>query len=112
MSNVTVTDLFIYPLKSAAGIALSSMELQQQGPRWDREWMLIESDGTFVSQRTEPKLALLRTQIHLTHLVVSAQNHNSISIPLKREEQSEPAGVTIFNQPVSGSASQAACYHM
>lgn len=54
-----VQSLFIYPFKSAAGLAVSRAELGPRGFRGDREWMAVDPQGLFLSQRTHPKLALL-----------------------------------------------------
>ena len=55
-----VTGIFIYPLKGAAGIALAAAELDELGFRNDRRWMIVDQDRQFVSQRTMPRLALIR----------------------------------------------------
>jgi uncharacterized protein YcbX len=58
MTNpVSAVDLFIYPLKSARGIECRSARVTPTGFQWDRQWMLIDARGIFLSQRTHPKLA-------------------------------------------------------
>jgi uncharacterized protein YcbX len=58
MANlVSAVDLFIYPLKSARGIECRAVRLTPTGFEWDRQWMLIDARGVFLSQRTHPKLA-------------------------------------------------------
>lgn len=53
--TVTVSECWIYPLKSAKGISLDGIELTHAGLRHDREWVLIhessEYRGRFISQR-------------------------------------------------------------
>ncbi|MBD8526257.1 MOSC domain-containing protein [Pseudomarimonas arenosa] len=46
-----VSQLFIHPLKSAAGLSLESMLIEPRGPQHDRRWMLIDDNGRFVSGR-------------------------------------------------------------
>lgn len=46
-----VSQLFIFPLKSAAGIALPSIDVEPRGPRDDRRWMLVDAQNRFVSGR-------------------------------------------------------------
>jgi len=55
--SVTVTGLFVYPLKSARGIASARVRVSTTGFEWDRQWMLINAQGVFLSQRTHPQLA-------------------------------------------------------
>jgi MOSC domain-containing protein len=62
-ASIRVAGLFIYPLKSAAGIALDAMPLDDIGPRFDRRWMVIDARGRFMSQREVPRLALIQTSV-------------------------------------------------
>lgn len=51
--------LAIYPLKSGRQVPLTRMELDRFGPAGDRRWMLVDSAGRFVTQRTHPRLCLV-----------------------------------------------------
>ncbi len=53
--------LRVYPLKGAAGFDLPESDLDQFGIPGDRRWMLATPDGSFISQRTHPRLCLIRT---------------------------------------------------
>ena len=53
--------LRVYPLKGAAGFDLPESDLDQFGIPGDRRWMLATPDGCFISQRTHPRLCLIRT---------------------------------------------------
>lgn len=55
----SLSAITIYPLKSAAGIALQSVSLDRFGPVGDRRWILVDDRGRFVSQREESGLARL-----------------------------------------------------
>jgi uncharacterized protein YcbX len=55
--EVKVTHLERYPLKSAGGIAENSIELAREGFVSDRNWMIVDSQGNFQSQRNRPSLA-------------------------------------------------------
>lgn len=67
-----VRDLFVYPLKSAAGIRLDRAPLDACGIVDDRRWMLIDADGQFLTQRELPRLALVRAVPHADGLVLDA----------------------------------------
>ena len=54
-----ITDLFIYPLKSARGIALPHAHIGAMGLTGDRRMMLVDLDGQFITQRELPDLARL-----------------------------------------------------
>ncbi|MEZ5701143.1 MAG: MOSC N-terminal beta barrel domain-containing protein [Burkholderiaceae bacterium] len=39
-----IEQLWIYPVKSCAGIALTEVELTPTGLRGDRQWMVVDSE--------------------------------------------------------------------
>lgn len=51
-----VTQLYLYPMKSAQAYAVQQAVVQPQGLSFDRELMLTEADGTFMTARKEPLL--------------------------------------------------------
>ncbi len=46
--------LFIYPVKSCAGVELTEALLTETGFDLDRSWMVVEDGGVFVTQRDCP----------------------------------------------------------
>jgi uncharacterized protein len=62
-STATVSELWIYPIKSCQGVKVSSALVGQRGFFFDRILMLIDSESKFVSQRTQPKMALIVVDI-------------------------------------------------
>jgi hypothetical protein len=79
---IRVSEINIYPLKSAAGIALESAELDAFGFRHDRRWMVVDNDGQFLTQRAEPRLALVRTSIDDAALCLEATGCGPLRLPL------------------------------
>jgi uncharacterized protein YcbX len=59
-----VTGLYIYPVKSLGGIEVNSANVTLRGLEYDRRWMLVDEQHQFLTQRTFPQLALLRTAIN------------------------------------------------
>ncbi len=70
--SLRITGLFSYPIKSCAAVAHASAEPDSLGLPWDRRWMLVDPDGVFVTQRTEPSLARIQPQLTATALRVFA----------------------------------------
>ncbi|MCQ9615589.1 MOSC N-terminal beta barrel domain-containing protein [Paenalcaligenes niemegkensis] len=66
--NVEITDLYVYPIKSCAGLSLQSSPISSRGLKWDREWVIVNSSGQMVTQRTLPRLALVAPTVSETHL--------------------------------------------
>jgi MOSC domain-containing protein len=77
----TVAGLFVYPVKSARGIALERAHLAATGFRWDRHWMLIDPKGTFLSQRTHPQLARIVPEITAQGLTLRAPGQPELRVP-------------------------------
>jgi len=55
-----VQELNIYPVKSCQGQALKVMNITLEGPEGDRQWMIVDEKGEFITQRTVPKLATVQ----------------------------------------------------
>ena len=72
MSGLTVSRLFVYPIKSLGGTELDAAEVEARGFRHDRRWMLVDGDGAFLSQHRHPRMALARARVEDEQLVVDA----------------------------------------
>ncbi len=82
MSELTVSDLIVYPLKSAKGFHVKSMQLNELGPELDRRWMVIDSQGRFVTQRKAPKMCLIETTMGIDgSLELGVKGSDKISVP-------------------------------
>lgn len=60
---ITVSQLYIYPVKSLGGIAVPSVTITDRGFEYDRRWMLIDEQNNFLTQREFPEMALLQVEI-------------------------------------------------
>lgn len=67
-----IAQLFIYPVKSCAGIDVSEALLTETGFDLDRAWMVVDAQGDFVTQREQPRLALVQPQLRRDDLVLRA----------------------------------------
>lgn len=57
---MTVSELYRYPVKSLGGQRLESIGLGERGFEDDRRWMFVDDNGTFISQRSQRRLAKYR----------------------------------------------------
>ena len=71
MNNLTLTHIFIYPIKSLSGISLQSAKVEERGLQYDRRWMLVDKNGMFLTQREHPQMALLQVSIKDDMLEIS-----------------------------------------
>jgi uncharacterized protein len=99
--NVTLSGLYVYPIKSCAGISLQSTELCATGLRHDRRWMLVDETGEFMSQRAHPRMALISTRFSAEHLAVAAPGMSDLEIPLQ-EDGANLIDVRVFGDTNKG----------
>jgi len=78
-----VSGLFVYPVKSCAGVAVGESLVTATGFQWDRRWMVVGDDGRFLTQREHPRLALVRVRIAEDRLVLSAPVLADLDVPLE-----------------------------
>jgi uncharacterized protein YcbX len=90
---VIIRELNIYPLKSGRGIPKEEVRLAATGFEWDRHWMAASPDGVFMSQRTQPRLALIEPEIGADALTLSAPGQVPLRAPLRPEGPTQAASV-------------------
>ncbi|WP_406867033.1 MOSC domain-containing protein [Paraburkholderia fungorum] len=78
----TISELFVYPIKSCAGIALNEARLLATGLEYDRYWMVTDPDGTMLTQRAYPRLALITVEIGQHELLIRAPGMSVLRTPL------------------------------
>lgn len=86
MERVVLSGLYIYPIKSAAGIAVNQAIITPRGLRYDRRWMVVTPDGRFMTQRKFPKMARITVQIQNNMLVINAPEMGALHLPLHPEQ--------------------------
>jgi uncharacterized protein YcbX len=91
--RVWVSELFVYPVKSARGIARSRVRVGASGLEWDRQWMLIDPKGKFLSQRTHPQLARIVPEITADALMLQAPDVSALRVPLDSRGEEVPVQV-------------------
>ena len=77
---LTVSDLFIYPVKSARAVGLEQADVVERGFAGDRRWMLIDSDGQFLTQRKHPLMATVNCQLLNTGLRITVPGLETLLI--------------------------------
>jgi uncharacterized protein len=95
MSTITLTELNIYPVKSAAGIAVSQATVEARGLQFDRRWMVVDAQGKFMTQRKVPQMALIRVAVSSSGLGLAAPGMPSLELPIC-PEQAEPCQVDVW----------------
>ena len=89
MTKFVLSEIFVYPIKSASGISLKESYVGEKGLEMDRRWMLIDEKGKFISQRTHPELSLVSVNIENNGLRVKHKiiNYDDLFIPFDVDEE-------------------------
>jgi uncharacterized protein YcbX len=80
--SIRLTQLYVYPIKSARGTPVAEWEIDDFGLTLDRRWMVVDEDGLFISQRNHPRLALLVPSVRGETLQVEAPGMPPLQLPL------------------------------
>jgi uncharacterized protein YcbX len=83
MTHFELTGLYVYPVKSMAGISLARAELDLRGIRHDRRWMLVNSEGQFLTQRQLPRMSLIHPELSRNHLTLRAPAMVPLQLPIE-----------------------------
>lgn len=81
-SALVLKQMFIYPVKSLAGIEVEQWQVDEKGLLYDRKWMLIDEEQQFLSQRRLPRMALITTAITNKNLILSAPEMDDLILDL------------------------------
>jgi hypothetical protein len=79
---IRITALNVYPVKGCRGIALDRARIAATGFEHDREWLIVRPDGRFLTQREEPRLALIETALAGNALKLRAPDGAELSVPV------------------------------
>ena len=79
---IQVAELHAYPIKSCAGTSLETAAFTARGIAFDREWMVTDETGTFMSQRKNPELALVVSELTSGRLSIAAPGMEELAIDL------------------------------
>ncbi|MFT4191069.1 MAG: MOSC N-terminal beta barrel domain-containing protein [Comamonas sp.] len=94
-----ISQLWLYPIKSCAGIRVREALLIETGLEFDRAWMVVDAAGRFLTQRSAPRMALIQPQLRLDDLVVRVPGMLALHLSLDRAEA--PCRVTVWKDEVA-----------
>lgn len=79
----TVSAIHLYPVKSCRGIAVQAAPLSPWGLQYDRNWLIVTPARRFITQREQPRLALIQTELSDQHLHLNAPGMSELILPLQ-----------------------------
>jgi uncharacterized protein YcbX len=94
----TITALTLYPIKSCAGISVDAATLTRAGLAvdavYDREWMVVDLQGKFLSQREHPRMALIVPRLRMDTMQLRAPGMQ-LDIPLGLPDPDEAPSLQV-----------------
>src|SRR5665213_1032307 len=91
-----VTGLFVYPVKSLRGHSVSVADFDALGFVGDRRFLVTDSTGKFITQRTVPRMAQIETSLAADQLVLSAVGAGQVAVPLSSQPDALLRSVTVW----------------
>ena len=95
-----IARLFVYPVKSCAGIEVAEALLTETGLDLDRAWMVVDAHGEFVTQREEPRLALVQPQFKRGGSELALRAPGMLALHLRVDAVEQPTRVRVWDDEV------------
>lgn len=90
---IVLSQIAVYPVKSMAATYPTAADLVGTGLRHDRAWMVVEEDGTFLTQRQHPAMARIAALPGETTLTLSVDGGPPLEIPIRKDGATREARV-------------------
>ncbi len=111
MPRATIAALNVYPVKGCRGIAVPRARVAARGLVatagaaivGDREFMIVDASGRFVTQREVPRLALIAARLESDALVLSTRSASPLAVELgdpRGAPSGAPRKVTVWRSEV------------
>lgn len=101
--KATIRALNLYPIKGCRGVALRAARLAATGLEHeeigDREWVVVDEHGEFLSQRELPRMALIETRLTGSSMLLKAPGMLQLEVPY--ESEGDVVRVRVWDDTVS-----------
>lgn len=99
-NQVKLRQICVFPIKSCGAFrVMSQWPLTRRGLKYDREWMIVQSNGVVMTQKTDTKLCLIRP------VIKEAENVLELQFPYADPVQ-VPLNINIHNNKALSSLCQ------
>ena len=97
MAEMRISELHTYPIKSCSGLSHDQIMLVSRGFLHDREWMVVDAGGTFITQREIPRMSLITPTLDSGGMTVNAPSMPTLRVPYSNSSQSrERRQITVW----------------
>ncbi|WDE05775.1 MOSC domain-containing protein [Thalassomonas viridans] len=100
MSAASLQAIRVYPIKSSAGISLSTSWIDELGLSFDRRFVLSRENGQFLTGRTDAKICLIRANITASGFILTAPGMPPLTIRYQDFSQ-DYRQVTVWKNNIS-----------
>lgn len=97
---INLSQLYIYPVKSMRGLALSHSQISASGAAFDRIFMVTETDGTFMTARRYPQMLLFTPALLQDGLYLRAPDGSSAAVRFA-DFSAQPLPTEVWNNHFS-----------
>ena len=97
---LALTQINIYPVKSLDGYSPETAIVEKRGLQHDRRWLITDTTGMFITQRTNAKMALLRAVVEDDTLIIEEKNNRANGIKISLNTEGITSAVTVWNDRV------------
>lgn len=99
----TIQGIFRYPVKGLGGEELPEVELSERGIPFDREWMITDLEGQFITQREIPAMAMISASMSNDSLILHHRTlEDHISLPISGSEKGKIINTKIWSRHHDG----------
>jgi uncharacterized protein len=99
VNALTLSEIWIYPIKSLGGIRLVSAQVMPKGLLYDRRWMLIDQAGVFITQRIHSDMAFFKLSLSDNEFIIKFKD-DYIHLPVNAPVSEVPVHATIWDDTV------------
>lgn len=95
MSELTISSLAIYPVKSMRQVCVESATIDMGGLKNDRRWMVVDALGNMVTQRQQSRLCLIQPELIDGGICLHTPTMPDIDVRVPRDDDS--VRVSVWN---------------
>lgn len=98
MMELVLSEIWRYPVKSVRGARHAELPLRERGLAFDRHWMLIDPDRQFLTQRQEPRMALIDADLAAGRLRLNAPGMPELELLAEHVDHAGDIEVRIWKE--------------
>ncbi len=80
MTNIIISGLSVYPVKSCREVKLNSALVESFGLNNDRRWMVVDERGVMLTQRKIAKMCLIQVELTNSGLILKTRSMDNLIV--------------------------------